>query len=113
MPINYRVVMVRHGESEWNEKNLFCGWYDAKLSSKGNINIIIIIQYTLFTLKLLRMPVHIKKLLRFKLFFFFKLSNIRKFETLSVCNYVWISLIHEFIKRLISIKCVSRLSKFI
>ncbi|VVC36210.1 Histidine phosphatase superfamily,Phosphoglycerate mutase [Cinara cedri] len=32
---NYRVVMVRHGESEWNEKNLFCGWYDAKLSPKG------------------------------------------------------------------------------
>lgn len=28
--------MVRHGESEWNKKNLFCGWYDAKLSSKGN-----------------------------------------------------------------------------
>uniref|UniRef100_A0A0A9WY90 Phosphoglycerate mutase n=1 Tax=Lygus hesperus TaxID=30085 RepID=A0A0A9WY90_LYGHE len=32
----YRVVMVRHGESEWNEKNLFCGWYDADLSEKGN-----------------------------------------------------------------------------
>lgn len=31
----YTVVMVRHGESEWNEKNLFCGWYDAKLSKKG------------------------------------------------------------------------------
>ncbi|CAA9997536.1 unnamed protein product [Nesidiocoris tenuis] len=31
----YRVVMVRHGESEWNEKNLFCGWYDADLSAKG------------------------------------------------------------------------------
>ncbi|XP_044741236.1 phosphoglycerate mutase 1 [Chrysoperla carnea] len=31
----YRVVMVRHGESEWNEKNLFCGWYDANLSKKG------------------------------------------------------------------------------
>lgn len=27
--------MVRHGESEWNEKNLFCGWYDANLSGKG------------------------------------------------------------------------------
>lgn len=32
----YKVVMVRHGESEWNEKNLFCGWYDADLSEKGN-----------------------------------------------------------------------------
>lgn len=28
--------MIRHGESEWNRKNLFCGWYDAKLSSKGD-----------------------------------------------------------------------------
>lgn len=27
--------MVRHGESEWNQKNLFCGWYDANLSDKG------------------------------------------------------------------------------
>jgi len=34
---NYKVVMVRHGESEWNKKNLFCGWYDAELSTKGNV----------------------------------------------------------------------------
>jgi len=27
--------MVRHGESEWNKLNLFCGWYDADLSDKG------------------------------------------------------------------------------
>ncbi|RZC36149.1 His Phos 1 domain containing protein [Asbolus verrucosus] len=27
--------MVRHGQSEWNLKNLFCGWYDAQLSDKG------------------------------------------------------------------------------
>lgn len=27
--------MVRHGESEWNQLNLFCGWYDAGLSEKG------------------------------------------------------------------------------
>ena len=27
--------MVRHGESEWNAKNLFCGWYDAALSESG------------------------------------------------------------------------------
>lgn len=33
----YKIVMVRHGESEWNEKNLFCGWFDAELSSKGNL----------------------------------------------------------------------------
>lgn len=31
----YKIVMVRHGESEWNQKNQFCGWYDANLSEKG------------------------------------------------------------------------------
>ncbi|XP_050530195.1 phosphoglycerate mutase 1-like [Daktulosphaira vitifoliae] len=31
----YKLVMIRHGESEWNKKNLFCGWYDAALSCKG------------------------------------------------------------------------------
>lgn len=31
----YTIVMVRHGESEWNQLNLFCGWYDANLSDKG------------------------------------------------------------------------------
>lgn len=30
-----RVVMIRHGESEWNAKNLFTGWYDTDLSKKG------------------------------------------------------------------------------
>lgn len=29
------VVMVRHGESEWNALNQFCGWFDAALSDKG------------------------------------------------------------------------------
>ncbi|KAL3276398.1 hypothetical protein HHI36_011782 [Cryptolaemus montrouzieri] len=29
------IIMVRHGESEWNLKNLFCGWYDADLSESG------------------------------------------------------------------------------
>jgi hypothetical protein len=33
----YKIVMVRHGESEWNQLNLFCGWFDADLSDKGNI----------------------------------------------------------------------------
>ncbi|OXA47316.1 Phosphoglycerate mutase 2 [Folsomia candida] len=32
----YKIVMVRHGESEWNQRNLFCGWYDAKLSVKAH-----------------------------------------------------------------------------
>lgn len=31
----YKIVMVRHGESEWNQKNLFCGWFNAELSEKG------------------------------------------------------------------------------
>jgi bisphosphoglycerate-dependent phosphoglycerate mutase len=33
--MGYEIVMVRHGESEWNEKNLFSGWFDAELSDKG------------------------------------------------------------------------------
>ncbi|XP_067626742.1 phosphoglycerate mutase 2-like [Eurosta solidaginis] len=31
----YKIVMIRHGESEWNQKNQFCGWYDAALTEKG------------------------------------------------------------------------------
>ncbi|KAJ8938475.1 hypothetical protein NQ318_004115 [Aromia moschata] len=31
----YRIIMIRHGESEWNQKNLFCGWYNAELSQRG------------------------------------------------------------------------------
>jgi 2,3-bisphosphoglycerate-dependent phosphoglycerate mutase len=29
------LVLVRHGESEWNRKNLFTGWRDVDLSEKG------------------------------------------------------------------------------
>jgi len=29
------LVLVRHGQSEWNEKNLFTGWKDPKLTSRG------------------------------------------------------------------------------
>ena len=29
------LVLVRHGQSEWNEKNLFTGWKDPKLTPKG------------------------------------------------------------------------------
>ena len=36
----YTIVMVRHGESEWNQLNLFCGWYDAGLSEKGRFTFI-------------------------------------------------------------------------
>ncbi|CAF0796868.1 unnamed protein product [Adineta ricciae] len=31
----YKLILLRHGESEWNEKNLFCGWNDVDLSQKG------------------------------------------------------------------------------
>jgi len=31
----YKIVMIRHGESEWNQQNKFCGWFDANLSPKG------------------------------------------------------------------------------
>ena len=29
------LVLVRHGQSEWNEKNLFTGWRDPELTQKG------------------------------------------------------------------------------
>ena len=31
----YRVVLLRHGESEWNRENRFTGWHDVDLSDKG------------------------------------------------------------------------------
>lgn len=31
----HRLVIVRHGESAWNQENRFCGWFDADLSEKG------------------------------------------------------------------------------
>ena len=31
----YTLVLLRHGESEWNAKNLFTGWVDVPLSEKG------------------------------------------------------------------------------
>lgn len=30
-----KLVLIRHGESEWNKKNLFTGWTDVELSEKG------------------------------------------------------------------------------
>ncbi len=30
-----KLVIIRHGESEWNRKNLFTGWVDVDLSEKG------------------------------------------------------------------------------
>lgn len=31
-----KLVLIRHGESEWNQKNLFTGWTDVDLSEKGH-----------------------------------------------------------------------------
>jgi 2,3-bisphosphoglycerate-dependent phosphoglycerate mutase len=35
MPMDNVLVLVRHGESEWNKLNLFTGWKDVDLSEKG------------------------------------------------------------------------------
>lgn len=31
----YKLVLIRHGESRWNQENRFCGWFDADLSETG------------------------------------------------------------------------------
>lgn len=31
----YKIVLLRHGESEWNRQNLFTGWVDVPLSENG------------------------------------------------------------------------------
>lgn len=33
--MTYTLVLLRHGESEWNALNLFTGWVDVPLSEKG------------------------------------------------------------------------------
>ena len=33
--MNKKLILLRHGESEWNSKNLFTGWVDVSLSAKG------------------------------------------------------------------------------
>ena len=32
---NLLLVLVRHGQSEWNLKNLFTGWKDPDLTPEG------------------------------------------------------------------------------
>jgi len=32
---SYQLVLLRHGESEWNKLNLFTGWRDVKLTEQG------------------------------------------------------------------------------
>ncbi|MEX5270925.1 phosphoglyceromutase [Kocuria sabuli] len=31
----HKLVLLRHGQSDWNEKNLFTGWVDVDLTEKG------------------------------------------------------------------------------
>lgn len=33
--MTYTLVLLRHGESEWNALNLFTGWVDVHLTDKG------------------------------------------------------------------------------
>jgi 2,3-bisphosphoglycerate-dependent phosphoglycerate mutase len=35
MPDTSILILLRHGESDWNAKNLFTGWVDVPLSAKG------------------------------------------------------------------------------
>jgi hypothetical protein len=35
LEMKYTLVLVRHGESTWNEENRFTGWADVPLSKKG------------------------------------------------------------------------------
>ena len=30
-----RIVLIRHGESQWNKENRFTGWTNVDLSEKG------------------------------------------------------------------------------
>ena len=32
-----KLIIVRHGQSEWNAKNKFTGWVDSPLSTKGKL----------------------------------------------------------------------------
>jgi 2,3-bisphosphoglycerate-dependent phosphoglycerate mutase len=33
--MTYTLILLRHGNSEWNQKNLFTGWVDVDLSDQG------------------------------------------------------------------------------
>lgn len=33
--VKYSIIFIRHGQSEWNLKRLFTGWYDSQLTDKG------------------------------------------------------------------------------
>jgi 2,3-bisphosphoglycerate-dependent phosphoglycerate mutase len=38
---NHTLVLIRHGQSEWNRRNLFTGWCDPDLSEKGLIEALV------------------------------------------------------------------------
>jgi 2,3-bisphosphoglycerate-dependent phosphoglycerate mutase len=40
MSENFKIVFVRHGESEWNVANIFTGWHDVDLSPAGKLEAI-------------------------------------------------------------------------
>ncbi|WP_110588235.1 phosphoglyceromutase [Microbacterium suaedae] len=33
--MTHTLILLRHGQSDWNEKNLFTGWVDVRLTEKG------------------------------------------------------------------------------
>jgi 2,3-bisphosphoglycerate-dependent phosphoglycerate mutase len=33
--MTYKLILLRHGHSEWNAKNLFTGWVDVDLNDQG------------------------------------------------------------------------------
>jgi 2,3-bisphosphoglycerate-dependent phosphoglycerate mutase len=33
--MTHTLILLRHGQSEWNQKNLFTGWVDVRLTEKG------------------------------------------------------------------------------
>ncbi len=35
MGMTYQLILLRHGNSEWNQKNLFTGWVDVGLTDQG------------------------------------------------------------------------------
>ena len=35
----FKVVLVRHGQSEWNKANIFTGWHDVALTEQGSVAI--------------------------------------------------------------------------
>ncbi len=37
MSAPYTLILLRHGESDWNAKNLFTGWVDVPLTEKGRV----------------------------------------------------------------------------